>query len=183
MAELFESPKENRVWAHLDKLFTPGFYEYMIDASNFGTVPTEKGDAYKDFHRAMADNSVSSGWEPKHRIQFVHSKGDMVVPYANYLAFRDAHPDGEGTLYKIDDSLTSDHIDVGTSFFLLLTTIGDYGKYFQWFDESGTTGIRSIDNGKWIMDNYWYDLSGRKLSDKPSQKGIYIYKGKKQIIK
>ncbi len=185
MAELFESPKENRVWAHLDKLFTPGFYEYMTDASNFDTVPTEKGDAYKDFHRAMADNSVSTGWEPKHRIQFVHSKGDMVVPYANYLAFRDAHPDGEGTLYKIDDSLTSDHIDVGTSFFLLLTTTGDYGKYFQWFDESGTTGIHKVQSSKFKVQSSscWYDLSGRKLSGKPTQKGVYIYKGKKQIIK
>jgi hypothetical protein len=185
MAELFDSPRENRVWAHLDKLFTPGFYEYMIDASNFDTVPTEKGDAYKDFHRAMADNSVSSGWEPKHRIQFVHSKGDMVVPYANYLAFRDAHPDGEGTIYRIDDSLTDDHIDVGVSFYLLFTTTGDYGKYFQWFDESGTTGIHKVQSSKFKVQSSscWYDLSGRKLSGKPTQKGVYIYKGKKQIIK
>ena len=32
------------------------------------------------------------------------------------------------------------------------------------------------------MDNYWYDLQGRKLPGKPTQKGIYIYKGKKRII-
>jgi hypothetical protein len=186
MAELFESPKENRVWAHLDKLFTPAFYEYMSDASNFDTVPTEKGDACKDLHRALADNSVAAGWEPKHRIQFVHSKGDMVVPYGNYLSFREAHPDGEDTLYKIDDQDTCDHIDMGTTFYLSLTTTGTYGKYFQWLDEDGATGILPIDKGKWIMDHYadgWYDLQGRKLSGKPTQKGIYIYKGKKQIIK
>ena len=29
----------------------------------------------------------------------------------------------------------------------------------------------------------WYDLSGRKLNAKPTQKGVYIYKGKKQVIK
>ena len=29
----------------------------------------------------------------------------------------------------------------------------------------------------------WYDLSGRRLQDKPTAKGIYIYKGKKHIIK
>ena len=62
MAELFESPKKNRVWAHLDKLFTPGFYEYLTDASNFNAVPTEKGNAYKDLHRALADNSVAEGF-------------------------------------------------------------------------------------------------------------------------
>ena len=183
MAELFESPKENRVWAHLDKLFTPGFYEYMIDASNFGTVPTEKGDAYKDFHRAMADNSVSSGWEPKHRIQFVHSKGDMVVPYANYLSFRDGHPDGEDILYKIDDSSTYDHIDMGTLFFLRFTTLGDYGKYFQWLDENGTTGIATTNYMNRSNPEAWYDLQGRRLSGKPSRPGVYINNGKKRVIK
>ena len=29
----------------------------------------------------------------------------------------------------------------------------------------------------------WYDLNGRKLSGKPAQRGIYIYKGKKVVIK
>ena len=133
MAELFESPKKNRVWGHLDKLFTTGFYAYLADASNFDAVPTEKGNACKDLHRALADNSVASGWEPKHRIQFVHSKGDMVVPYGNFLSFRDAHPNGEETIYRIDDSETMDHIDMGTAFYLNLTlsATADYGKYFQ----------------------------------------------------
>ena len=63
----------------------------------------------------------------------------MVVPYGNYLAFHDAHPDSEGTIYRIDDSLTDDHIAVGTSFYLALTTTGTYGEYFQWLDESGST--------------------------------------------
>ena len=185
MAELFESPKENRVWAHLDKLFSPAFYEYMTNPANFDKVPTEKGDPCKDLHRALADNSVSSGWEPKHRIQFVHSKGDMVVPYGNYLAFRDAHPDGEGTLYRIDDNLTpSDHIEAGTLFYLSLTTLGEYGKYFQWLDESGTTAIIPTTDYTDYTDkpDVWYDLQGRKLPGKPTQKGIYIYKGKKRII-
>jgi hypothetical protein len=75
----------------------------------------------------MLDNSVCEGWEPQHRIQFVHSKGDMVVPYGNYLSFRDAHPDGEGELYRIDSSISSsDHSTVGTQFFLYLTTTGSY---------------------------------------------------------
>ena len=184
MAELFESPRKNRVWARLDKLFTPGFYEYMTDASNFDTVPTEKGDAYQDFHRALADNSVSTGWEPKHRIQFVHSKGDMVVPYGNYLSFRDAHPDGEGTLYRIDDRETNDHVDMGTTFYLNLTTLGEYGKYFQWLDEHQTSDIKNVNYSMSnVQSDSWYDLQGRRLSGKPTRKGIYIYKGKKQIVK
>jgi hypothetical protein len=187
MEELFQSPKEDKVWAHLDKLFTTQFYDYLADASNFNDVPTEKGDACKDLHRALADNGVASGWQPKHRIQFVHSKGDMVVPYGNYLSFRDAHPDGEGDWYKIDDSVTpSDHIAVGTEFFLYLCTTGTYGEVFQWLDEDpASTGINdsqlSIVN--YQFSNAWYTLDGRRLNGKPTVKGLYIYNGKKVVIK
>ncbi len=39
------------------------------------------------------------------------------------------------------------------------------------------TGIKAIDNGKLTMENeagVWYTLDGRKLSNKPTQKGVYI---------
>ena len=184
VAEMFQSPREDRVWGRLDKIFTAGLCNYLADASNFDGVPTEKGDAFKDLHRALVDNSVTTGWEPKHRIQFVHSKGDMVVPYGNYLAFHDAHPDSEGTIYRIDDSLTDDHIDVGTTFYLRLTATGEYGEYFQWLDESGSTEVKNV---QWSMANVqsenWYTLDGRKLNARPTQKGIYINKGKKVVIK
>ena len=195
MAELFQSPKEDRVWAHLDKLFTKPFYDYLADASNFNAVPTEKGDACKDLHRALADNSVASGWQPKHRIQFVHSKGDMVVPFSNYLSFRDAHPDGEGDWYRIDDSVTpSDHINVGTEFFLLLCTTGTYGEVFQWLDKDpAATGIHDVEialqdntlgdgNHNPRFSNGWYTLDGRRLNGKPTAKGLYIYNGKKVVV-
>ena len=30
---------------------------------------------------------------------------------------------------------------------------------------------------------YWYDMSGRKLSQQPTQKGVYIHNGRKVVIK
>ena len=33
------------------------------------------------------------------------------------------------------------------------------------------------------LDGVWYDLQGRKLSAKPTQKGLYIVNGKKVVIK
>ena len=45
------------------------------------------------------------------------------------------------------------------------------------------TGTRSIDNGQLIIDNCWYTLDGRKLSSKPTAKGVYIYNGKIRVIK
>ena len=44
------------------------------------------------------------------------------------------------------------------------------------------TGIDSMVNGQWSMDT-WYDLNGRKLDKKPTQKGIYINNGRKVVIK
>ena len=29
----------------------------------------------------------------------------------------------------------------------------------------------------------WFDLSGRQLSGKPTKKGVYIHRGKKQVVK
>ncbi len=183
MAELFYSPSKDVVWARLDKLFTPSFYAYISNPDNFETVPTAKGDAWQDVHRAMAENSVAVGWQPQHRIQFVHSRGDMVVPFGNYLAFRDAHPDDEDELYRIDDSIKfSDHSTVGTTFFAYLCVSGSYGEYFQWLDASPTiTGAKPIYRLP-FDDDTWYDLSGRRLNGRPTEKGIYVFKGKKVAI-
>ena len=48
------------------------------------------------------------------------------------------------------------------------------------------TGIQTIDNGQLTMDNYtdeWYTIEGQKLSGKPTKKGVYIYNGKRVVIR
>jgi len=74
---------------------------------------------------------------------------------------------------------------VGTSFYLALTTTGDYGEYFQWLDESGSTDIIAVESqmADWRTNDGWYTLDGRKLNARPTQKGIYINKGKKILVK
>lgn len=190
MAELFYSPKRDEVWARLEKVFTPGLYEYLTNPDNFDVVPTEKGNAWQDVHHALADNNVVSGWEPQHRIQFVHSRGDMVVPYANYLTFCDAHPFEEGNMYRMDDSVTpSDHTDVGTTFFTKLV-MGGYGDYFKWLDEPmDMTGIQNPKSETQTWGDV-YDLGGRKVANSQFsifnsqlKKGLYIVNGKKILIK
>ena len=49
-----------------------------------------------------------------------------------------------------------------------------------------TTAIGTLDTrtGEATFDtDAWYTLDGRRLSGQPTAKGIYIYKGKKVIIK
>ena len=47
--------------------------------------------------------------------------------------------------------------------------------------ETTEIGTLSIDNGQWIMDNY-YGLDGRRLSGKPTKSGLYIKNGKKVLV-
>ena len=49
-------------------------------------------------------------------------------------------------------------------------------------ESSIATGIQSMDNGQWIMDNSWYTMDGGKLCGKPTKKGVYIHNGKKAIV-
>lgn len=51
------------------------------------------------------------------------------------------------------------------------------------FGDGETTEIGSIDNGELRIDNDdWYSLDGRRLSGKPTQRGIYIHNGKKVLV-
>jgi hypothetical protein len=56
-------------------------------------------------------------------------------------------------------------------------------------DEDGnTTGIIDAEANSSLFTLHsslsgWYDLQGRKLSAKPTKKGVYIYNGKKRVIK
>ncbi len=63
-------------------------------------------------------------------------------------------------------------LEVSTSNARALTIVSD----------SEATGIRSMDNGQLIMDN-WYDLNGRKLNAAPTRKGVYIQNGQKVVVK
>lgn len=49
--------------------------------------------------------------------------------------------------------------------------------------DAGMTGIVSMDNVNVNDNDNWRDLNGRKLSGKPTAKGVYILNGKKVIVK
>ncbi len=50
--------------------------------------------------------------------------------------------------------------------------------------DSNTTGIKEVSAVQQRpVDNAWYDLSGRRLTDKPTHRGIYIHNGIKVVIK
>ena len=144
MAEMFELTTVNTswgtskaAWGKAEKLFTPESYAYFANADNFRSVPAQSTDACTALHRALAQNSITTGWQPKHRIAFLHSKADMVVPYSNYLSFRNAHAADEGKLFKVwDDTFsTADHVDGGFAFFVNMGMMHNLAQQFKWLTE------------------------------------------------
>jgi len=183
MAGLF-SIVNNAVWGNVEKMFTPAVNSYLSQQANFNSVPSQAANAQETLHRALVDNSLTTGWEPKHRILFFHSKGDMVVPYGNYLSFRDAHKEGEGNLYKLDDTFsTADHVTAGTTFCISMALSKTYSSYFNWLSQDiTTTEALSVQPEKKTTPDVWYDLLGHQLEGMPTQKGIYIYNNIKVVI-
>ncbi len=55
-------------------------------------------------------------------------------------------------------------------------------RALKWIFEDDATDIRTVDSSE-LSDDSWYTLDGRKLSDAPAGRGIYILNGKKVIIK
>ena len=70
--------------------------------------------------------------------------------------------------------------------FLALSGTEAKTREFTMVFDGATTGVALIDNGKWIMDNEagaWYTLDGRRLSGKPTAKGVYVVNGRKVVVK
>ena len=62
--------------------------------------------------------------------------------------------------------------------------LADLSKmYFS--TQSETTGIETIDNGQWTMDNSaeFYDLQGHKVTKAQMKKGVYIVKTNSKTYK
>ena len=52
--------------------------------------------------------------------------------------------------------------------------------------EENTTGVievSEVNASLEVNDNSWYDMQGRRLGGKPAQSGLYIYNGKKVLLK
>ena len=61
-------------------------------------------------------------------------------------------------------------------------TISNIGIYTRTGEQTGIVGATLNDKGQMINDK-WYSLDGRRLSGKPTQKGLYINNGRKVVIK
>lgn len=90
---------------------------------------------------------------------------------------------GNGTIHAISDKdeqnvITADQIAAAYAKGWTPMYFDSYWKPYDGSDPSAINSVKTI-----VADGTWYDLSGRRLQGAPTQKGIYIQKGRKYINK
>ena len=150
---LYRESNDN-VHGKLSEMLTQQAFSYFRLLTQDASTPSGRG-VMEDLHRALASNSLVSGWTPTHRIGFYHSTYDTVVPYANLLSFirkqdglsyyfhsRDrstaagvnpSHIVGEeqADVYIFDDDCNKDHVDGGKEFYFFGSPSPDY-RLIKW---------------------------------------------------
>jgi len=114
--------------------------------------------------------------------------GDEAVPTT--LLVGDATNPSAVTAYK-DYVLYNDElvlssgasVAAGRAYLPAPTTSNAASRLFISIDgeETGIDGLEVAGDGS--QSKGWYDLSGRQLKGKPNQKGVYLYNGKKRVVK
>ncbi|WP_143040111.1 beta strand repeat-containing protein [Xylanibacter ruminicola] len=102
--------------------------------------------------------------------------GAKIRPMTCYLLWSNT-PNASKTRGASDEELPSSIV------VRLLSNVGP-GNQDDDDNQGGTTAIGTLDTETGEIDfSGWYDMSGHKLSGKPTKKGIYINNGKKVVIK
>ena len=100
---------------------------------------------------------------------------------------------GTGTVYvmgKVDDNFgffqyTADYMPAHKAY-LLASSSGSVKGFKMEFEEDDATSLSEelrIKNEESVAAKAWHTLDGRKLNSKPTQRGIYIHNGRKEVLK
>ncbi len=76
---------------------------------------------------------------------------------------------------------TGAYIPGGKAFIILEPSAGAPTRGLSFVEEE-TTNIESVDSGELTVDN-WYTLSGVKLEGEPTERGVYIHNGRKEVVR
>lgn|GEM_PF-4805749 len=136
---------------------TYAYKEWIADGANSGEIGRAYGFA------GVAKDGISVG-------DFVRvASGAKIRPMSCYLLWSDT-PNAARTLTR--GAADADELPQSITV-RLVSSVGE------------TTAIGTLDTRTGEMDfapDGWYDMSGRRLNGKPSQKGMYINNGKKVIV-
>ena len=127
-----------------------------------------------------------SSLAPNNQSAAVSNKGTYKIAFGDDYATKDFT--GTGTFFTLTFKIPSGSVAGEIPVKIIDTDIqdSDVEDLTVTTKNGGVTleTVTSIDNGQLIIDNSdgsWYTLDGKKLSGEPTQKGVYIIKGKKVV--
>lgn len=88
---------------------------------------------------------------------------------------------GNVTTFSVAFTLTSETpVELGVK---LQNTTATWVNFDNFVLTLQTTGINTISAGQQVSDNIWYTLDGRRLTESPNHKGLYIHNGRKIVVR
>jgi hypothetical protein len=155
-------------WATTGEDITDPVFEDVVIDANASTV----GSMYVDFIGTFSP----VGLEKDNR-SVLYLGGNNILYYPN----DDMNVNACRAYFQLNNGLTvTDQNTAGAKTFVL--NFGDD-------EDSEMLGIREVasptpsPHPTWNGASAWYTLDGRKLSGKPTRKGVYIHNGKKKVVK
>ena len=143
-------------------------YENMFKGTLGGTTIFTEEDGFINYY-------LSKGAEGVGFYKVTKAEGVALGPNRCYLQIPKVKPSAASR--GAEASEVNATYGIGTSETIGIQLLGSRGS-----NGDGTTGIKSIDNGKLkIEDDVYYNLNGQRV-DKPG-KGLYIHNGRKVMIK
>ena len=135
-------------------------------ADNSKTIPFKLATMNSDTEMEQSNQNVYEAGQKQFRIHISSAHWSAATPgtYSGTVSYT--------VRWRFDNNTWSGDLETGT--IPVTVTIPE---------TNSATGIDSIGNGQWTMDHSWYSIDGRKLSGKPTKKGIYILNGEKVVVK
>ena len=116
--------------------------------------------------------------------ELLGTDADLATPANAYCLSKETTGKARGVgfyNYTSTDGVNGDGVIPANRAYLVVSGGPTTARGFLGFDDNSTTGLNTIDNGQLTIDNEVYDLQGRRVVQ--PQKGVYVKKGKKVVIK
>ena len=135
-------------------------------ADNSKTIPFKLATMNSDTEMEQSNQNVYEAGQKQFRIHISSAHWSAATPgtYSGSVSYT--------VRWRFDNNTWSGDLETGT--IPVTVTIPE---------TNSATGIDSMGYGQWTIDHSWYSIDGRKLSGKPTLRGIYVSNGKRIIIK
>lgn len=153
----------------------------IVNAGTAVVLKTGSSNAYVQMNRTTA---TSSDTQPND-LKGVNARTyipDMLATatYAGCTFYVLSNKDGVGFYRYSADRMPQNKA------FIALPPAAAAREVLRFSDDDGTTGIDEVADGqdkKGREADTWYSLDGRRLMGKPTQKGVYVHQGRKEVIR